>query len=264
MKALVLAAGRGERLRPLTDAIPKPLVEVGGRALIEYPLGMLKRAGITEIAINVHHLAGAMQSALGSGARLGIDIVWSPEPALFGTGGPLSGLGGFLGTDTFVVANSDTILNLDLAAMIAFHRDRGALVTLALAQPENLGAYSAIEIDSAARVRRMRLLKSITPLAFDDYADARAHPDCAAHPATFMYCGVIVAEPAVLKLAPPAPPWSIMAGLVAPMVRDGLPVFGRAHHGYMRTVDDLAAYERLRAEFAANPPELDFLDLARR
>ena len=60
MKALVLAAGRGERLRPLT-MVAKPMVEVGGRALIEYPLGMLKRAGITEVAINVHHLAGTVQ-----------------------------------------------------------------------------------------------------------------------------------------------------------------------------------------------------------
>ncbi len=262
MKALVLAAGRGERLRPLTDTVAKPMVEVGGRALIEYPLGMLKRAGITEVAINVHHLAGTDQSALGTGARLGIDIIWSPEPALFGTGGPLNGLGGFLGTDTFVIANSDTILNLDLAAMIAFHRDRGALATIALARPENLSYYSKIEIDPGSRVRRMRLLTSVARRTYDDYADP-AIVNFAASLAPFMYCGVIIAEPAVLKLIPPAPPWSIMAGLLAPMVRDGLPVFGFAHHGYMRTVDDLAAYERLRKEFAANPPELDFLELAR-
>ncbi|MHB8383204.1 MAG: nucleotidyltransferase family protein [Candidatus Binataceae bacterium] len=262
MKALVLAAGRGERLRPLTDTVAKPMVKVGGRALIEYPLGMLKREGITEIAINVHHLAGTIQSALGTGARLGIDIVWSPEPALFGTGGPLNGLSGFLGSDTFVIANSDTILNLDLSAMIAFHRDRGALATLALARPENLGYYSKIEVDAGARVRRMRLLTSVARATYDDYADP-ALGALAATLEAFMYCGVIVAEPAILRLVPPAPPWSIMSGLLAPMVRDGLPVFGFAHHGYMRTVDDLAAYERLRAEFASNPPELNFLDLSR-
>ncbi len=263
MRALVLAAGRGERLRPLTDTVAKPMVEVGGRALIEYPLGMLKRAGITEVAINVHHLAGGIQSALGSGARLGIDIVWSPEPALFGTGGPLNGLAAFLGGETFVIANSDTILNLDLSAMIALHRDRGALATLALARPENLGYYSKIEIDADSRIRRMRLLTSVAHATYDDYADpAIGEPASSLMP--FMYCGVIVAEPAVLKLIPPAPPWSIMAGLLAPMVRDGLPVFGFEHRGYMRTVNDLAAYERLRAEFESNPPELDFMDLAPR
>lgn len=263
MRALVLAAGRGERLRPLTDTVAKPMVEVGGRSLIEYPLGMLKRAGITEVAINVHHLAGGIQAALGTGARLGIQIVWSPEPALFGTGGPLNGLSGYLGDDTFVIANSDTILNLDLAAMIAFHRDRGALATLALARPENLGYYSKIEIDSGSRIRRMRLLTSVARGAYDDYADPNIDESSSTLP-PFMYCGVIVAEPAVLKLVPPSPPWSIMAGLLAPMVRDGLPVFGFVHRGYMRTVDDLAAYERLRAEFASNPPELNFLELAPR
>ena len=173
MKALVLAAGRGERLRPLTDTVPKPLVEVGGRALIEYPLGMLNRAGITEVAINVHHLAGVIQSALGSGARLGINIVWSPEPALFGTGGPLNGLAGYLGSGTFVIANSDTILNLDLAAMIELHRDRRALATLALARPDNLEYYSKIEIDDSSRVRRMRLLTSVARAEYDDYTDRR-------------------------------------------------------------------------------------------
>ena len=263
MRALVLAAGRGERLRPLTDTVPKPIVQVGGRALIEYPLGMLKRAGITEIAINVHHLAGAIQSALGNGARLGIDIIWSPEPALFGTGGPLNGLAEFLASGTFVIANSDSILNLDLRAMIAFHRDSGALATLALARPENLDHYSKIEIDRAARVRRMRLLTSAAHGEYDDYTDRRddALPK---ELEAFMYCGVIVAEPPVLKLIPPAPPWSIMASLFAPIVRDGLPVFGFVHRGYMRTVDDLATYEKLRAEFAANPPELNFLDMSHR
>ena len=92
MRALVLSAGIGERLRPLTETIPKPLVEVGGRPLIHYPLLMLKHAGIREIAINTHHLPRAMEAALGTGARLDLDIVWAPEPTLLGTGGPLNGL----------------------------------------------------------------------------------------------------------------------------------------------------------------------------
>ncbi len=67
MKALVLAAGKGERLRPLTETIPKPMLELGGRPLIHYPLMMLKRAGITQVAVNVYHLAGIIESGLGSG-----------------------------------------------------------------------------------------------------------------------------------------------------------------------------------------------------
>ena len=256
IRALVLSAGKGERLRPLTDTIPKPLVEIGGRPLIHYPLLMLKKAGIREVAINTHHLADKMESTLRTGSQLGIDIVWSPEPTLLGTGGPLNGLRGFLGGDTFVIANSDTILDFDVAEAILFHRDRGALVTLAVARPENLDYYSHLEIDSSARMRRMRLLKSRSPLAYDDFA---TEPLDESELESFMYCGVIILEPQVLDLIPPAPPWSIVNHLIAPMVRDGLPVFGRIHRGLMRTIDDLKTYEKVRAEFESDPPRLQFL-----
>ena len=256
IRALVLSAGRGERLRPLTDTIPKPLVEIGGRPLIHYPLLMLKKAGIREIAINTHHLAHKMESTLRTGSQLGIEIVWSPEPTLLGTGGPLNGLRGFLGGDTFVMANSDTILDFDVAEALRFHRNRGALVTLAVARPENLDYYSHLEIDSSARMRRMRLLKSRTPLAYDDFA---AEPLDESLLESFMYCGVIIMEPQVLDLIPIAPPWSIMNHLIAPMVRDSLPVFGHIHRGLMRTIDDLRTYEQVRAEFESGPPRLSFL-----
>jgi mannose-1-phosphate guanylyltransferase len=259
MRALVLAAGVGERLRPLTDEIPKPLLEIGGRPLIHYPLIMLRQAGITEVAINTHHLANQLESALGTGASLGIEITWAPEPTLLGTGGPLVPLRDFLGSGTFVIANSDTILGLDLAAVLSAHRDCGALVTIAVASPRNLDYYSRIELDGTSRVRRMRLLKSREPLLYDDYpAQLRGIDESAL--SAWMYCGVTVIEPQVLDLMPSAPPWSLMNDLVAPMVRDGLPVLGFPHRGYMRTVDDLQSYEALRAEFAAHPPALQFLN----
>ncbi|MDO8431986.1 MAG: nucleotidyltransferase family protein, partial [Candidatus Binatus sp.] len=172
MRALILAAGKGERLRPLTATTPKPMLELGGRPLIHYPIAMLRRAGITEVAINVHHLAGRIQSGLGDGSRLGVRITYAPERVLLGTGGPLNGLRDFLGIDTFVIANSDTILDLDLAAMIRFHRARGALGTIALFNPANAHYYSRIEIDADARIRRMRLLARRDPIEFDDYPKA--------------------------------------------------------------------------------------------
>src|SRR5262249_25607088 len=124
MKALVLAAGLGERVRPLTEKIPKPMLELGGRPLIHYALAMLRHAGITQVAINVHHLAGVIQRGLRDGKSLGLDITYSPEPTLTGTGGPLNALRGYFGNETFVLANSDTLLDLDLRAMLKFHRDR--------------------------------------------------------------------------------------------------------------------------------------------
>src|SRR5580704_19048937 len=101
MKALVLSAGYGERLRPLTDKTPKPLLETGGRPLIHYPLLMLRHAGIVDVAINVHHLASQIEQALGDGKSLGLRITYSPEPTLLGTGGPLLALRDYLGTEPF-------------------------------------------------------------------------------------------------------------------------------------------------------------------
>src|SRR6266852_3994738 len=118
MKALVLAAGYGERLRPLTDTIPKPLVEIGGRPLIHYPLMWLRHAGIRDVAVNVHHLADKIEAALGRGQALGLAITYSPEPILLGTGGPLLPLRSYFDGEPFLILNGDTIMDVDLAAML--------------------------------------------------------------------------------------------------------------------------------------------------
>src|SRR3984893_8622051 len=169
MKALVLSAGKGERLMPLTETVPKPIIEVGGRPLIHYPLRMLARAGVTEVAINLYHLAAAVQKALGGGNALGIRITYAPETTLLGTGGPLVGLRQFFGDETFAILNCDTIIDLDLRALEEFHRRRGGLATLVLRESGTPEAYSRIEIDSDAHIRRMRLLKRGLPAEFDDY-----------------------------------------------------------------------------------------------
>jgi mannose-1-phosphate guanylyltransferase/phosphomannomutase len=248
MKALILAAGMGERLRPLTEVTPKPMLELGGRPLIHYPLAMLQRAGITDVAINVHHLAPVIQNGLGDGSALGLNITYAPERILLGTGGPLNGLRDFLGGDTFVIANSDTILDLDLSTMLKFHRDHDALATIALYNPSNLDYYSRLEIDDTQKLRRMRLLAHRNPLRYDDYPPA-LDDAVATTLNSLMYCGVIVAEPAVLDLITLKPPWSLMSGLFAPMVADAKPVFGYVHSGYFRTIDDLKSYDALKTEF---------------
>jgi NDP-sugar pyrophosphorylase family protein len=258
-KALVLSAGYGERLRPLTDRIPKPLLEIGGRALIHYPLLMLRHAGITEVAINVHHLAGQIERALGRGGALGISITYSPETVLLGTGGPLLNLRDYFGSEPFILLNCDTILELDLARMIDFHRGHGALATFALRAGEGTEAYSRIELDADGRIRRMRLLRGRARGEFDDYPRELPPGVEAASLRPFMYCGVMVCEPAVFELIPRTTPLALMGDLFAPIAARGLPLFGFEQRGFFRTVDDLQGYEALRAEFAAAPPPLAFL-----
>ena len=258
MKALVLAAGLGERARPLTLTTPKPMLEVGGRPLIHYPLAMLRHAGITQVAINVHHLAGVIQRGLGDGSALGMEITYSPESTLTGTGGPLNALRGFFGNETFALANSDSILDLDLKAMIAFHRARGAIATVGLFKPTDGRDYEHIEVDGDGRIRRMSLIKSRHPLAYTEYAPSGIET---ATLDWFMYPGIMLMEPAIFDMIPPTPPWALFAGLFGPMVAKGLPVFGFLHRGLFRTVDDLKAYESLREEFATSPPRFEHMVL---
>ena len=259
MKALVLSAGKGERLMPLTATLPKPIVEVGGRPLIHYPLRMLAHAGVTEVAINVHHLAAAVQTSLGHGDALGVRITYAPEAALLGTGGPLPGLRDFFGNETFAILNCDTIIDIDLRALAEFHRGRRGLATLVLRESDTPEAYSRIEIGADARVRRMRLLKRRTPAEFDDYGPALDAAEVA-RLAAYMYCGVMLCEPALFELMPSTPPpFSLMGDLFAPLLARGHSMFGRVHRGFFRTVDDLRSLEALRAEFAAAPPRLPFL-----
>jgi len=258
MKALVLAAGYGERLRPITDTIPKPLVEIGGRPLIYYPLLLLRHAGIREVAVNVHHLADKIEAALGRGQALGLAITYSPEPTLLGTGGPLVVLRDYFGGEPFLILNSDTIMDLDLPAMIAMHRERGTLATMALRASAASETYSQIEIDGKGQIRRMRLLIDRARGRFDDYPDALAS-ELASDLRALMYCGAMICEPAVLDMMPSAPPFSLISDTLAPMVSHGQPLSGYVHKGFFRTVDDLPAYEQLRVEFAASPPSLPYI-----
>jgi len=107
MKAMILAAGRGERMRPLTDTLPKPLLKAGGKALIEYTVEALARAGFRELVINHAHLGSQIETFLGDGAKYGVTIEWSPEPqGALDTGGGIRQALPWLG-EQFLVVNGD-------------------------------------------------------------------------------------------------------------------------------------------------------------
>lgn len=119
MRAMILAAGRGERLRPLTDRTPKPLIEVGGRSLIEWQVARLARAGLRELVINVSHLGERIEAALGDGSRLGVAIAWSREPVALETAGGIAAALPLLGEHAFAVVNADVWCDFDLRRLLA-------------------------------------------------------------------------------------------------------------------------------------------------
>jgi MurNAc alpha-1-phosphate uridylyltransferase len=128
---MILAAGRGERMRPLTDRVPKAMLEAGGRPLIVHLIERLERAGFVDLVINVSHLAEAIERDLGDGARFGVRIAYSREPNALETGGGIAYALPHLGDAPFVVANCDVYSDYD------FSRLRAA------AEPLARGAHTA-------------------------------------------------------------------------------------------------------------------------
>lgn len=111
--AMILAAGRGSRLRPLTDRVPKPLLRVAGRTLIEHHLDRLAALGIERVVINLHHLGEQIRTALGDGGRWGMELQYSPEAELLETAGGIRAALGLLGPDPFLVLNGDVFCDHD-------------------------------------------------------------------------------------------------------------------------------------------------------
>src|ERR1035437_7839084 len=117
MKAMILAAGRGERMRPLTDHTPKPLLEVGGKPLIVWHIEKLVQAGITELVINHAHLGAQIEAALGDGSRYGAQIQYSRETSALETAGGIANALTMLGNQPFAVINSDIYCDYDFARL---------------------------------------------------------------------------------------------------------------------------------------------------
>jgi NDP-sugar pyrophosphorylase family protein len=142
MKAMILAAGRGERLRPLTEHRPKALVEIGGRTLLEITLARLRAFGIREVIINAHHLAPMIVEYLAANHDFGMRIEISPEKDLLDTGGGLKKVAWFFLEDSsesgkpFLLHNVDVLSSIDLARMARFHIENDALATLAVRDRE--------------------------------------------------------------------------------------------------------------------------------
>ena len=138
MKAMILAAGRGERMRPLTDLTPKPLLEVGGRALIEWHLQSLARAGFRELCINLSWLGAQIPARLGDGSRYGVSIHYSHEgPEPLETGGGIFRAMSWLGPGPFVVVNGDTWTDYDFARLPTLDEDALAALVLVANPPQH-------------------------------------------------------------------------------------------------------------------------------
>ena len=209
-RALVLAAGYGTRLRPLTEELPKPLLPVLGRTLLARTLDALAAVGCEAVAINLHHLPGAIPAALGE--RWGaMPLVYSREDPILGTLGAFVPLRSFFaGCDEVLLVNGDSLCDWPLAALLVRHRRGGAAATILVAgRPDPRAFGGGLALDRRGRVTAIRT----------DRAFGEVHR-------RYVYAGAYVLRPELLARIPEGAPSDSMSDLFLPMLAAGGPVLG--------------------------------------
>jgi NDP-sugar pyrophosphorylase family protein len=230
MKAMLFAAGEGQRLRPITETIPKPLVPVAGRPMVEYPLLLLRHYGITDIIINLHHLGAQVEAHLGDGARFGVAIRYSKEQHLLDTGGGLLQAKSFLETETFIVINTDVLIDLPLDRVIRFHKEKRSAATLVLRPDALADHYGSIDVDDEDRICR--------------FLDAHSPFNAVGTPRKLMFTGVQILEPKIFAyMDSAAEKFSTTKHTYPKMLESGEPLFGYCFDDYWQ---DLGTVERIK------------------
>jgi len=222
MKAMILAAGKGTRVRPITYEIPKPMIPIINTPVMELILLQLKRHGFDEFVVNLSHLAKNIEDFFGDGGHLGVQLAYSWEgrfekgewigSALGSAGGMqhIQQRSGFF-DDTFAVLCGDAVIDVDFTKALAFHRERGALATIVMkeVQPSEVGSYGVVVTDEDGRVRSFQ---------------EKPAPDEAL--SNVVNTGIYIFEPEIFDFIPASGEFDIGADLFPRLVQAGAPFFG--------------------------------------
>jgi NDP-sugar pyrophosphorylase family protein len=252
MKAMILAAGYGIRLRPLTETIPKPLLPIGGHPLVVWNLLLLRQHGITDALINLHYRGDQIVEALGDGSRYGMRLAYSHEPIILGTGGGIRQAQPYFENRPCLVLNGDTLSACDLTMLLKTHVASQALATLALRADPLASQWGAVTVADDLRILQ---IKGEPPIA----DPSRAGPQ----PATdtiglggYMFSGAHVLEPAVVDAIPPGP--GSIIDVYIELLRQGQPLAGYRMSGYwsdIGTPERYAAAEQDVSRGLLSPPQ---------
>ena len=207
-KAMVLAAGRGSRLRPLTEHTPKCMVPLGGKPLLEHSIEWLRRSGVLQIIINLCHLPDSVIDHFGDGTRWGVHITYSLEAQPLGTAGGVRHVA-HLFEGSFFVWYGDNLSTCDLKGLYAFHRESDGLATIALHYREDPTASGIVQLDENAGIVRF-LEKPRVDQVFSHWANA----------------GIYILEPEVLGYIPSDGTPDFARDVFPAMLADGQPLYG--------------------------------------
>jgi mannose-1-phosphate guanylyltransferase len=247
-KAMILAGGMSTRLYPLTRQVPKPLVPVAGEPITAHIMRWLSAFGYAQVAINVHYLADAIQEAFGDGSRYGVKLSYLYEEQLMGSAGAVKPLEAFF-TETFVVVGCDDLTDANLEALVAFHKERGALATIGLVEANEVDQYGVVITDETGRI-----------------VEFQEKPAKGTERSKLVNTGIYVFEPAIFNYIPAATFYDFGKGVFPALLEAGAAFYGmRLGGAYWRdigtpdeyrsaTADVLAGRVRLRGARATGVP----------
>ena len=225
MKAMALAAGKGTRLFPLTGEIPKPMAPVVDTPIIEHIFSLLASHGIEEVYVNVHYLADALLKAYGETSQIdGMTVHLSREEELMGTAGGVKRLGSNF-DDTFVVVSGDALTDVNLRELIAFHKEKDALATIALRRVYDTSEFGVVEVDEEGTI-----------LGFQE------KPDPKEAISTLANTGIYVLEPRALEYIPEGTFFDFARDVFPKFVQSGERFVGYQGDFYWSDIGTLQAY----------------------
>ena len=252
MKAVVMAGGEGSRLRPLTLARPKPLLPVVNRSVLGHILYLLKQHGIVDVVMTLQYLAALIQDSFGDGHALGMNIEYVVEESPLGTAGSVKNAQPFLagarapaGDEPFLVISGDALVDFDLTALIQFHRDRKAALTMALYRVSDPLDYGVINVHEDGRVAQF-LEKPTWGEVMSDTVNT----------------GIYVVEPEVLARIASTKKVDWSQDVFPQMLERGQPLYGYVATGYWCDIGTLSEYRRANADLLSG--RLNLGDLGQR
>ncbi|WP_051344045.1 sugar phosphate nucleotidyltransferase [Alicyclobacillus herbarius] len=226
MKAVILAGGKGTRLRPLTWNLPKPMVPLLDRPCMEYILDLLKRHGITDIAVTVQYLPQVIKSHFGDGSEYGVRLHYFEEDSPLGTAGSVKNAQAFF-DDTFIVISGDALTDFHLGKVIDFHKTKQAAATIVMTRVEVPIEYGVVMTDEDGRIIRF-LEKPSWSEVFSNTVNT----------------GIYVLEPKVLNLFEEGKVFDFSKDLFPLLMREGYPFYGYVADGYWSDIGNLVQYRQ--------------------
>ncbi|KMP11778.1 hypothetical protein UR09_02345 [Candidatus Nitromaritima sp. SCGC AAA799-A02] len=234
MRAMVLAAGFGTRLQPLTRVFPKPMFPVLGRPLLAHTLDLLHSASIRDIAVNIHHLPDLIVDYFTKEhPPAHLNLHFSREEQILGTAGGIKKLQGFLEGGPFVVINSDVVTDLDLSPVMEFHQAKGSCLTLVVRQDCSPEQFDPIEICGDGRIAHFVGASSMNL------------PDDTTR---VMFTGIQIMEPEIFQRIPEGKFRGTAEDIFPRMIDEGLPVYGYLYDGYWKDMGNRESYLQANAD----------------